>query len=913
MAVYGLDFYSMSKYGMDIPVDYTVEPFTAVPTAPGAVHLQWSPSKEDTWTTLRLVRNPLGLPGDADDGDTLLETGHEGLVASHLDTGLTQGRPYYYSVFVAAPYPDWNPDTAYQPGDGVSYQGQNYVCQQANNATPGQSTAWSATTGTGTWVRAGSAATIAVGDHHYAERLYRLTPRSYRTALEEITGYEDGITNRELFTFFQILGLQLDVIKTELDNRMRIHDQRHTEITQTERAAATLGVEPALSERPALRRNRVRNATKANRAKGSMPGLRQVIRDMTGWDCRIEPTPNLMVDQDQSGIWHPTHQEWKPGIRYAEGEYVRYGNATYKAKGSSRTYQAAQLLPPAAVSSKGTVRRQVSQGERAFAQGFQKGDAFTLEFDVATAGEYDASAIYTTATDYATWDTELDGVKVHTGFGGYSAYIMPAGVSLGRWTLTAGTHQLRFVSTGKDAASGGYQMGVNSWTIVPVGTLRAADVPPQGHVDSSLFWSQEMPPRDWALERNPVTLDPSTWWVLKDSTMARLPTGGLGIQTGMPPAVTTGYANTALTFTAPEDQQSYSIASVASAQIRSWNPRTDYVIGNLVSWNGSTWEATATVGEGQEPGRSQSHWRPSLMTADRSNADSSLVASYGVPLPRLYDWSPNTPYAPGDTVIYGRYRYEAVLPSAGERPSGGPRDNRCWSYAGTNIETVTASAYLRNADGKPLSSIAVDLWWYDQDAAYMTWNSHWTIDACVLDRFDTDQPTLDATPTGTAPTKWRTGGGTWEAVDGIARATPSKADDGTYCTYSIFEPQALAGAALGSVPFNISATVMSAPPDPLARQGLVLCTKDDMAAFTLAGRDGVYRYVLTNGRYTATSLGTYPAFKDGERITACFHKEAIVIKKSSGVGYQMQDLLAIRNPEITGHHVGFAEIKVQTP
>ncbi|MCC3766031.1 hypothetical protein [Streptomyces sp. UNOC14_S4] len=911
MAVYGLDFYSMSKYGIDIRIDYSVEPVTAVPTGPGMVHLQWSPSKEDAWTMLRLVRNPLGLPGDVSDGELLLETGHEGLVASYLDTNLTQGRPYYYSIFVAAPYPDWTPSTAYQPGDGVTYQGQNYVCQTNTTATPGQSTAWSATTGTGTWVRAGNTAAIAVGNHRYAERLYRLTPRSYRTALEEITGYEDGITNRQLYAFFQILGLQLDVIKTELDNRIRIHDQRHTDLTQTERAAATLGVEPALSERPALRRNRVRNSTKANRAKGSMPGLRQVIRDMTGWNCRIEATLNLMVDQDQSGIWHPTHQEWKPGIRYAEGEYVRYGNNIYKAKGSSKTYQAAQLLPPAASSSQGTVRRQVYQGERAFAENFKLGDSFTLAFEVTTAGEYDLSAVYTTASDYSIWDTELDGTKIHTGFAGYSAYVMPAGVSLGRATLTAGTHHLRFVSTGKNDASGGYQMGVNSWTIVPTGTLRAADVPPQGHVDSGLFWSQEDPPRDWALERNPVTLDPSTWWGFRDDTMARLPVGGLGTQTGMTPVPGASYAGTSLTFTAPDDQQSYTLSSVASAQIRPWDPRTDYVIGNLVAWQGTTWEAIATVGEGQEPGRSQAHWRPSLMTADRSNPDSSLVASYGVPLPRLYDWSPSTHYMPGDLVIYGRYHYEAVLPSTGERPSGGPRDSRSWSYAGANIETVTASAWTRYADGKALADIAVDLWWYDQDAAYMTWSSR-TTSSAVMDRFDADRDTLQGAATGSAPTTWITGGGTWSVTDGITHAAPVKAADGTYLTYAIFEPQALAGAAPGTLPLNVSGTFMSRPSDPLARHGVVLSAKADMAVFTLAARDGLYRYTLTAGKYAAVKLGGYPEFKDGERITVCYEKDQMVIKKSSGDGYQMADLLTVKNPEMTGHHVGFAEIKGQT-
>ncbi|MEU5425151.1 carbohydrate-binding protein [Streptomyces olivoreticuli] len=868
MAVYGLDFYSTAKYGMDIPVQYSVEPFTAMPTAPGTVHLHWSPSKEDDWTLLRLVRNPLGLPGDADDGNVLLESGHEGLTASYLDTGLTQGRLYYYSLFVAAP-----PD----PG----------------------------TTSPGTWIRAGNTTALAMGDHRYAERMYGLIPRAYRTALQEITGYEDGITNQTLYRFLQILGLQYDTIKTELDLRTRIHDQRYTTFTQTQHTAESLGVEPALSARPALRRTRVHNATATARAKGSPDGLRRIIRDLTGWDATIDNTPNLMVDQDQSGIWHPTLQDWKPGIRYAEGEYVQYGASVYKAKGSSKTYSAAQLLPPAALSSQGRVRRQNYMGERAFAENFKLGDSFTLEFDVATAGEYDAYGIYTTSHDFAIWDTELDGTKIHTGFGGYSPYVMPVGVSLGRWTLTTGKHRLRFVSTGKNDASTGYQMGVNQWTITPTGTLRAADVPPQGHPDSTLFWSPEPTPRDWALERNPLTLDPSTWMLFKDATLARLPSGSLGIQTGAT-AVDSPYSGTSLTFTTPEDQQSYTLSSVANAQIRPWTPTTDYTLGNLVTYQGTTWEALASVTDGQEPGHSPAHWRPSLMTTNRATPDSSLITSYGIPLRPLHDWTPNTAYQPGDLVIHGRYRYQAVLASTATPPSSGPRDSRAWSYAGPNTDVITASSHARFADGKPLPDLAVDVWWYGDQSDYLTWSSR-TTTAAVLDRFDYHRTTLSGTPLAT--TSWITGGGTWSVQEGAARVAPVTAPDGTYCTLALFEPPPLSGTAPGSQPFTVSGTFVSRPADPTARQGVALSARPDMAAFTLAARDGVYRAWLANGTYTLTRLGAYPELKDGERITVAYEKGQLVVKKSSGDGYQMTDLLTLKNPEMTGTYVGFAEIK----
>ncbi|WP_409238338.1 hypothetical protein [Streptomyces sp. PA5.6] len=922
MAQYGLDFYAQSKYGVDVRVEYSVEPFTATPVDAGAILLQWSASKEDNWTTLRLVRNSRGIPGDADDGDVLLESGHEGLVATYLDSDLVKGRFYYYSVFVAAPYPAWSAAMTYQPGDCVTYQSVTYICQTTHSGTVpgGAAHAWSLTSSTSNWVRAGLTASLSVGDHKYAERMYGLLPPAYRTAVEEITGSEDGITNQALLKFLKLPGFQFDVIKTELDNTTRVHNQDYTTITNTERAAASLGIESPLSDRPVLRRNRVNNSTLTNRKKGSEAGLKQLIRDMTGWDAEIDRTTNLMVDQDQSGIWHPVYQEWKAGVRYGSGEYVKYGGSVYRAKTSVKQVAAQSLLPPAAIQSQGKVTAQTDKiGARAFAGSFKNGDSFTLRFTLDTAATYDIAAIYTKSYDYSIWTTALDSVGVIHTFDGYFRTVSSTTVNLGRFQLAAGDHTFRFTSKGKNAASSGWQMGINSFTFTPIDT-RLSPVPPAGQPDSALIWEPVVAtPKDWALQSNTVTLDPSTWWLRKDGSSARMPPGMLGIQTGITPVAGSQYAGTALTFTAPGAAESYTLASISPAQTREWNATTTYRVGHLVTYAGRTWEATATVGNGQEPGKAKDYWRPSLVTASQVTPDASLVTSYGVPIPRVYAWTPERAYEPHDIVAYGRYRFEAVVSSRGVRPPGGPHDNRAWSFAGGDVEMVTASAYTRLATGAKLDLAACEIAWYD-DASKLMANidsSARSSSGVLYDRFDIDLDEVAATSIGASPNEtWTTSGGRWSVNGGAAKAEGNVAANGTYATVMAARPAAIASDTTGTKPFTVSATFLSKPADPLAMQGIFFLCKDPtaLASFYFAARDGLYRVYLSGGRYTADRLGAaYPEIKDGERLTVSYTgTKTIAIKKSTGNGYGVTDILRYSNPAATdmvGTYLGLVEIK----
>ncbi|MEU7147059.1 carbohydrate-binding protein [Streptomyces sp. NPDC045456] len=904
MAQYGLDFYAQSKYGVDVRVEYSVEPVTAESVAPRQIQVTWSPSREDSWTRLRLVRNRFGVPGDADDGDVLYESGHEGLVASHLDTDLLPGRPYYYAVFVSVPYPTWSAAATYQVGDCVTYNGTTYLCQRPDaGTTPGPaSEVWRTTTSTLEWIRAGAAGGLSVGDHRYTQRLYSHLPSAYRTAPREIT--TDNVdTNQTLTRFLSVLGLPLDTIKTQIDLLTRLHDQSTTASTHTERAAAMLGLEQPLSSRPQLRRARVAHASRTDRAKGTEQGLRQLVHDLTGWDCDIRTSTNLLPDQDQSGLWHPELTPWSAGVRYAAGEYVAYGARTYRARSSARRIAAPSLLPPAAVQSQGSILAETDKlGTRVLGKTFKTGDSVSFKLTVETAATYDIAVLYTTAPSYGMWTISFDGETLRT-VDGYARTQSTATTTLGRRQLAQGDHTINFRIVGANVASRGWQLGINSLSLTPT-DQRLSPVPPAGHPDSTAFWEEvSAPPRDWGLETTPATLDPSTWWLRADDTAARTPPGTLGSQSAITPVdgPHSQYAQAALAFTAPR-AASYTLASIAPAQARPWDAATVYRVGHLVTHQDSTWQALATS-SGQTPGQAKDFWAPVLTTTGQVVPDPALVASGGVPIPRTYAWSPERTYQPGETVSYGRSRFEAITATQGERPPNERTDAGSWAYAGPDMQLLTATAHVRYADGTKVTSAGCEVTWYDQASRPLPQLTASAAAAgAVRDPFDVDLSNLNGAAVGTSTQQWITKGGRWSAVAGVLYTAPTPASDGTYLT------TAVTTAPTG--PFSLSATTLSRPADPGALQGICFHQTSPTADFTLAARDGLYR-IRTNDSYQADLLATYPVLADGDRLTVTYDgARTLVIKKTAADGLTTTDLARYTYPaDPAGGYVGLAEIK----
>jgi hypothetical protein len=253
MALYSLSLYGKDFYGIGTPVSYSVGVVTAVQTGYGELTLNWTtPADTENWSDMRLVRNTAGFPSSEDDGEVLLVLPATQARNSYTDSGLTGGRYYYYSFFLASNFPSYSASTTYQPGDTVASGGSNWVCVAGNTLgiTPSSSTSqWAATNETALWNRAGQAMSLAVADYGYRDYLYQLTPRPYASGLAEITAYQDE-TGTQLYRYLSVLAWALDTVRTELGEQQHLHRVETMPLSRMEKLAKELGTPAEASITP---------------------------------------------------------------------------------------------------------------------------------------------------------------------------------------------------------------------------------------------------------------------------------------------------------------------------------------------------------------------------------------------------------------------------------------------------------------------------------------------------------------------------------------------------------------------------------------------------------------------------------------------------------------------------------------
>ncbi len=91
------------------------------------------------------------------------------------------------------------------------------------------------------------------------------------------------------------------------------------------------------------------------------------------------------------------------------------------------------------------------------------GDFATLELPVAMSGHYDLVVYYTTARDYGTIQTLVDGKEIGSPTDCYTPDVKAKGrLVLGALDLTAGAHRITFRVTGKNEVSSSYLVGVDA-------------------------------------------------------------------------------------------------------------------------------------------------------------------------------------------------------------------------------------------------------------------------------------------------------------------------------------------------------------------------------------------------------------------------------------------------------------------
>ncbi len=111
-----------------------------------------------------------------------------------------------------------------------------------------------------------------------------------------------------------------------------------------------------------------------------------------------------------------------------------------------------------------------SQGRQLFC-GAEKDGFVELAIDVRKPGRYRLRVLATAAPDYGAIRMMLDEKWAGPRFDLYCGRISPSGtLELGSYDFAAGRHRLRFVSVGKNPASGGFAFGIDAIDLLPSGS-----------------------------------------------------------------------------------------------------------------------------------------------------------------------------------------------------------------------------------------------------------------------------------------------------------------------------------------------------------------------------------------------------------------------------------------------------------
>lgn len=261
MGRYGLDYYGVGLYGPATIVEFDASPFTARPVGYGAIDLEWVlPS--GAWDRLRLVRNPYGFPLDPDDGDELYEQIKSTAIETYSDSGLQEGRTYYYSLFVLE-------------------------------------------TATQVWLRAGNTYGISVKNFGTCDAMYRYLPQIYRQLSHLNVAFENR-ENQDLKDFLCLFAFEYDLEKTYAYNLMYSYDTSFVDGRYIPQLMKQFGLsfEPEIG----LKQSRVllRNAMKNYKTKGSKDGFATYLKSFTGYDVQVTQGKNLMLDFNDSSFEQST-------------------------------------------------------------------------------------------------------------------------------------------------------------------------------------------------------------------------------------------------------------------------------------------------------------------------------------------------------------------------------------------------------------------------------------------------------------------------------------------------------------------------------------------------------------------------------------------------------------------------------
>lgn len=278
MAVYGADFYALTKYGTPVAVDYGVDPFTAEPVGPGRIRVQWT-NPPGNWTQFRLLRSRYGFAISPDDGDILLDLPARTTSGEFVDLDGDTPAPSpfrYYTLYLLI---------------------------------------------AGSWQRAGLTSTLVLNTSTTTDTMLGLIPRYFRLASgNELTA---NVENEDLKKFMAVLAFGVDYLRTYARTLPDVNDPHVVHLADLESLATQFGIEYLHALPARLMRQRVTNSSLLAKQRGTMAGLRDLVALSAGFDVELVLGRNLMLNQDQSSFYSPVqYPDWDSARTYVGPDTV---------------------------------------------------------------------------------------------------------------------------------------------------------------------------------------------------------------------------------------------------------------------------------------------------------------------------------------------------------------------------------------------------------------------------------------------------------------------------------------------------------------------------------------------------------------------------------------------------------------
>lgn len=279
MAIYGVDLYGLSTYGLASTVQFDASPFVAASVDYDKVLITWT-NPAGSWTELRLIKNLQGYPVHENDGQILLDT--SGPTRGFTDFSVNPGRFQYYGIYVLSG---------------------------------------------GSWIRAGVTSCLVTQNWGSAGWLLEHLPRFYTYN----TPTDSATENTQFTSFIKVFGWALDYLRTSYDVLQYLNDPARTHLSNVITLARQLGINVDSDTSGHLLRQQVANAAHLDRRHGTLAGLASSIALVTGWGADVQISGNMLLDDDQSSFLNPLFPGWDPSMNYAAGEQVTYNGYLYQA------------------------------------------------------------------------------------------------------------------------------------------------------------------------------------------------------------------------------------------------------------------------------------------------------------------------------------------------------------------------------------------------------------------------------------------------------------------------------------------------------------------------------------------------------------------------------------------------------